>query len=62
MTITYTTQLIPKHYELLYSLLPSAKTTGRPRTVNMMWAIQGILYVLVTGCAWRLLNLLGNRD
>ena len=63
MTIAYTTQLTPEQYELLYSLLPPAKTTGRPRTVNMMLVIQGILYVLVTGCpkgyrsayAWRLL-------
>ena len=55
MTIAYTTQLTSEQYELLNSLLPPAKTTGRPRTVNMMLVIQGILYVLVTGCAWRLL-------
>ena len=55
MAIAYTTQLTPEQYELLCSLLPTAKTTGRPRTVNMMLVIQGILYVLVTGCAWRLL-------
>ena len=55
MTIAYTTELTLEQYELLYSLLPPAKRTGRPRTVNMMLVIQGIFYVLVTGCAWRLL-------
>lgn len=55
MTIAYTTQLTSEQYELLYSLLPPAKSTGRPRTVNMTLVIQGILYVLVSGCAWRLL-------
>ena len=55
MTIAYTTELTLEQYELIYSLLPPAKRTGRPRTVNMMLVIQGIFYVLVTGCAWRLL-------
>jgi putative transposase len=55
MTLAYTTELTSEQYELLYSLLPPEKTTGRPRTVKMMLVIQGILYVLVSGCAWRLL-------
>ena len=50
MTLAYTTELTPEQYELLFSLLPPAKNTGRPRTVNMMSVIQGILYVLVTSC------------
>ena len=32
-----------------------ASSTGRPRTVDLMSVVQAILYVLVTGCAWRLL-------
>jgi putative transposase len=55
MTLAYTTELTLEQYELLDSLLPNAHHTGRPRTVNMMLVIQGILYVLVSGCAWRLL-------
>ena len=55
MTIAYTTELTPEQYELLYSLLPPTQNRGRPRSVNMMLVIQGILYILVTGCAWRLL-------
>lgn len=55
MTSAYTTELTPEQYDLLSALLPKTKKTGRPRTVNIMYVIQGILYVLVTGCAWRLL-------
>jgi hypothetical protein len=45
MTPAYTTELTVEQYELLASLLPDAATTGRPRTVNMMLVIQGILYI-----------------
>ena len=55
MTLAYTTELTIEQYELLSSLLPPATATGRPRTVNMMLVIQGILYILVSGCAWRLI-------
>ena len=55
MTLAYPTELNLEQYELLYSLLPTAATTGRPRSVNLMLVMQGILYVLVSGCAWRLL-------
>jgi transposase len=55
MTLAYTTELSWEQYELLDSLLPPASRTGRPRSVNLMLVIQGILYVLISGCAWRLL-------
>lgn len=55
MTQAYSTELTLEQYELLASLLPPETETGRPRTVNMMSVIQGILYVLVTSCAWRLM-------
>ena len=63
MTQAYSTELTleqcvavePRRYELLASLLPPETKTGRPRTVNMMSVIQGILYVLVASCAWRLM-------
>lgn len=61
MTQAYTTELTleqcvavePRRYELLASLFTPETATGRPRTVNMMLVIQGILYVLVSSCAWR---------
>jgi transposase len=55
MTQAYTTELTLEQYDLLASLLPPETATGRPRTVNMMSVIQGILYVLVSSCAWRLM-------
>ena len=55
MTQAYTTELTLEQYELLASLFTPETATGRPRTVNMMLVIQGILYVLVSSCAWRLM-------
>lgn len=55
MTLAYTSELTVEQYELLAALLPPASGTGRPRTVNLMQVLQAILYVLVSGCAWRLL-------
>ena len=55
MIQAYTTELTIEQYQLLDSLLPPEAQRGRPRTVNMMLALQGILYILVSGCAWRLM-------
>jgi transposase len=55
MTPGYTTELTVEQYELLSSLFTPEAETGRPRTVNMMLVIQGILDILVSGCAWRLM-------
>lgn len=55
MTPAYTTDLTLEQYQLLETLLPAASATGRPRSVNLMVVMQAILYVLVSGCAWRLL-------
>ncbi len=55
MTLAYTTELTIEQYQLLSSLLPPETAIGRPGTVNMMLVIQGILYILVSGCAWRLM-------
>ncbi len=43
MTLAYATELTVAPYDLLASLLPPTATTGRPRTVNLMQVIQGIL-------------------
>ncbi len=55
MTLAYATDLTLEQYELLEILLPPANSTGRPRRVYLRAVIQAILYVLVSGCAWRLL-------
>lgn len=55
MSLAYATELTIEQYELLNSLLPPESKVGRPRSVNLMLVLQAILYVLVSGCAWRLL-------
>jgi transposase len=55
MTLVYATELTPKQWTILEPLLPPPKPTGRPRSVSLMLVMQGILYVLLTGCAWRIL-------
>lgn len=55
MDLAYATELSLEQYELFESLVSPSSPTGRPRSVNIMRVIQAILYVLVSGCAWRLL-------
>ena len=39
----------------LESLIPPAKTGGRPRQTDMRAAMNAIFYLLRTGCPWRYL-------
>lgn len=55
MNLAYATELSLEQYELFESLLSTNSPTGRPRSVSLMRVLQAILYVLVSGCAWRLL-------
>ena len=55
MTLAYASELTLEQYQLFESLLSPAHTIGRPRSVNLMRVLQAILYVLMGGCAWRLL-------
>ena len=52
---TYPSDLTDEQWELLSPLLPAAKLGGRPRTVELREILNAILYVLRTGCAWRML-------
>ena len=52
---TYPSDLTDEQWELLSPLLPAAKPGGRPRTVELREILNVILYVLRTGCAWRML-------
>lgn len=50
----YDTDLTDEQYALLEPLLPRPKTTGRPRA-NLREVLNAILYLVRTGCQWRLL-------
>ena len=51
----YPSDLSDVQWKLLKPRIPPAKPGGRPRSVDMREVINGILYVLRSGCAWRLL-------
>lgn len=50
----YTTDLTDQQWAIMAALLPRQRT-GRPRKHAQRERINGMLYVLRTGCAWRLL-------
>ena len=40
-------------YRLLEPLIPSAKSGGRPRTTDLRRLLDGLFYLVRTGCQWR---------
>lgn len=51
----YSTDLTDEQWALLVLILPPAATRGRKRRVELREVVNAILYLLHTGCAWRLL-------
>ena len=51
----YPSDLTDKQWEELAPLLPAAKPGGRHRSVDLREVINGTLYVLRSGCAWRMM-------
>jgi len=51
----YPTDLSDQEWVVLAPLLPPAKPGGRPRSVDLRRILDGIFYLLRSGCAWRLL-------
>ncbi len=51
----YPSDLTDEQWEELAPLIPLAKLGGRPRTVDMREVINGTLYVLRSGCTWRMI-------
>lgn len=51
----YPSDLTDAQWEELAPLIPEAKPGGHPRTVDMREVINGILYVLRSGCTWRMM-------
>ncbi|MGO8948221.1 MAG: IS5 family transposase [Ktedonobacterales bacterium] len=54
-SVSYLTDLTDREWALLEPLLPPAKPGGRPRSVHLRVILNGLLYVLRSGCQWRLL-------
>lgn len=54
VAVGYPSDLSDAEWSLVAPLLPAAKPGGRPRSQNLRAILNAILYVLRSGCAWRL--------
>ncbi len=53
--VRYPSDLTDQEWALIEPLIPPAKRGGRRRTVDIREVMNGVLYVLGTGCQWRAL-------
>jgi putative transposase len=51
----YPTDLTDEQWEIVRPLLPAAKPGGRPRSVDLREVVNGVLYVVRGGIAWRMM-------
>jgi putative transposase len=51
----YPSDLTDRQWDCIKGLIPAAKPGGHPRTLDMRSVVNAILYLLVTGCQWRML-------
>ncbi len=51
--LRYPSDATEEEWGQLAALIPSARRGGRKRTVNIREVLNGLLYVLSTGCQWR---------
>ena len=51
----YPTDLTDEQWELLKPMLPPDKPRGRKRRVDLRDILNAILYLLRSGCSWRML-------
>jgi putative transposase len=51
----YPSDVTDEQWRVLDPLIPAAKTGGRPRAASDRQIINGILYMVRGGCAWRML-------
>jgi transposase len=51
--LRYPSDLTDEEWEVLRPLIPPAKHGGRRRSVDIRQVINGLLFILTTGCQWR---------
>ncbi len=51
----YPTDLTDHQWDCIKDLIPVAKPGGHPRTLAMRSVVNAMLYLVVTGCQWRML-------
>jgi transposase len=52
---SYASDLSDEEWAILSPLIPAVKVGGRPASYSRREIVNGILYVLRSGCAWRML-------
>ena len=55
MSHRYPTDLTEAEWSLVAPFIPAAKSGGRPRTTDMREVINATVYLLRSGCQWRML-------
>ena len=53
--LRYASDLTDAEWRVIEPHMPAAKALGRPRTTDLREVVNAILYVLRSGCPWRLL-------
>ena len=53
--LRYTSDLTDAEWALIGPFLPPAKRLGRPRTTDLREVVNALLYMMRTGCQWRML-------
>jgi putative transposase len=51
----YPTDLADAEWQVLKPLIPGPQSGGRPRTTDLRGVINAIVYILRSGCQWRML-------
>jgi transposase len=51
--LRYPSDLTDREWALIEPLIPPAKPGGNKRTVDVRAVVNGVMYVLSTGCGWR---------
>lgn len=52
---TYPTDLTSRQWDIIKEIPPAPKPGGRPRTVCLRETFNAMLYLLTTGCQWKML-------
>jgi transposase len=53
--LRYASEMTDEEWALIEPFLPDCKPLGRPRTTDLRAVLDALLYILTTGCQWRLL-------
>ena len=53
--LRYASDLTDREWQLIAPFLPPTKAVGRPRTTDLREVVNAILYLLRSGCPWRML-------